>query len=74
MSIAANRFSGIRAVLSYSPEIAKISRSHNDANAICFGARTMTIEDVILSLDIFFSEPFLGNKYQRRNDKIDCAC
>lgn len=74
MSIAANRFSGIRAVLSYSPEIAKISRSHNDANVICFGARTMTVEDVILSLDTFFSEPFLGDKYQRRNDKIDCEC
>ena len=74
MSIAANRFSGIRAVLSYSPNIAKISRSHNDANVICFGARTMDIEDVIASLDIFFSESFIGDKYQKRNDKIDCAC
>ncbi|MBP7806229.1 ribose 5-phosphate isomerase B [Candidatus Gracilibacteria bacterium] len=74
MSIAANRFSGIRAVLSYSSDIAKISRSHNDANVICFGARTMTLEDVKMSLDIFFSESFIGDKYQRRNDKIDCAC
>jgi len=47
MSIAANRHTGIRAVLSYAPEIAKIGRSHNDANVICFGARTMKIEDVL---------------------------
>jgi ribose 5-phosphate isomerase B len=36
MSISANRFKNIRAVLVYSPEIARISRSHNDANIICF--------------------------------------
>jgi RpiB/LacA/LacB family sugar-phosphate isomerase len=74
MSIVANRFNGIRAVLSYSSEIAKISRSHNDANVICFGARTMTLEDIKMSLDVFFSESFIGDKYQRRNDKIDCVC
>jgi ribose 5-phosphate isomerase B len=74
MSIAANRFCGIRAVLAYSPEIAKISRSHNNANVACFGSRTMKFENVIESINIFFSEPFLDDKYQRRNDKIDCAC
>lgn len=36
MSIGANRHAGIRAVLAYNPEIARISRSHNDANVICF--------------------------------------
>ena len=74
MSIAANRFNGIRAVLSYSSEISKISRSHNDANVICFGARTMQLDEVITSLDVFLSESFIGDKYQRRNDKIDCTC
>lgn len=74
MSIAANRMKWIRAVLSYSSEIAKISRSHNDANIICFGARTMVIEEVLKSLDIFLTESFIGDKYQRRNEKIDCAC
>jgi ribose 5-phosphate isomerase B len=71
MSIAANRHKHIRAVLAYSPEIARISRSHNDANVICFGARTMDIADVLSSLDIFLSEHFLGEKYERRNKKLD---
>ena len=71
MSIAANRHPGIRAALLYNAEIAKISRSHNDANVACFGARTMTIESVLQSLDIFLSEPFIGDKYEKRNEKID---
>lgn len=74
MSIAANKFKNIRAVLSYSSEIAKISRSHNDANVACFGARTMNIGDVLDSLDVFLNTDFLGGKYQTRNDKIDSTC
>lgn len=74
MSIAANRHRWIRAVVSYSSQIAKISRSHNDANVICFGGRTMDIIQILESIDIFLTEFFIGNKYQRRNDKIDCKC
>lgn len=74
MSIAANRHTGIRAVLAYNPEIAKISRSHNDANIICFWARTMQSETVISSLESFLTENFIGGKYQRRNEKLDCSC
>lgn len=74
MSIAANRHKNIRAVVAYSPEITKISRSHNNVNVACFWARTMKQEDVFQSLDVFLSEPFLGEKYQRRNDKLDLFC
>ena len=73
MSIAANRHTGIRAVLAYNPEIAKISRSHNNANIICFWARTMQSETVISSLDSFLTENFIGGKYQQRNEKLDCS-
>lgn len=74
MSIAANRFNWIRAVLAYSPNISQISRTHNDSNVICFGARTMSLDEVLNSLEIFLSEKFLGDKYQKRNDQIDCFC
>lgn len=73
MSIAANKFHGIRAVLTYNPEIAKISRSHNDANVACFGARTMDMETVRASLFEFLNTNFLWDKYQTRNEKIDNA-
>ncbi len=71
MSIAANRHVGIRAVLAYNPEITKISRTHNDANTICFWGRTMTLENILESLQIFLTTDFLGGKYQRRNEKLD---
>lgn len=74
MSIAANRYRNIRAVLAYSPDVTKVSRSHNDANVICFGARTMKLEDILESIGIFLTEPFLGGKYQKRNDKIGNIC
>jgi len=74
MSIAANRHEWIRAVLAYSTEIAKISRSHNDTNVICFGARTMDIKMVLESIDVFLSESFLGGKYWKRNQLLDCQC
>lgn len=74
MSIAANRHSWIRAVLAYTPEITKIARNSNDSNVICFGARTMEIDEVLKSLDVFFTETFKGGKYQRRNEKMDNVC
>jgi ribose 5-phosphate isomerase B len=71
MSITANRHKWIRAVLGYSPAIAKIGRTHNNANVICFWARTMDLEIVLASLDIFLKTDFLWEKYQRRNNKLD---
>ncbi len=71
MSIAANKYHWIRAVLAYNTEIAKISRTHNNTNVICFGARTMNIDDVLSSLNVFLETEFLRGKYQTRNEKID---
>ena len=52
MSIAANRFQGIRAALCFTEELAELSRLHNDANVLCLGARTQSVESMksILSL------------------------
>ena len=74
MAIAANRHPEIRAVLCYSAEVAKLSRQHNDTNVICFGARTMNIVDVIIWLETFLTESFIGGKYEKRNKKMECMC
>ena len=39
MSMAANKFPGIRAAFCMSPELAKMSREHNNANILTLGAR-----------------------------------
>ncbi|MEI6710730.1 MAG: RpiB/LacA/LacB family sugar-phosphate isomerase [bacterium] len=59
MSLAANRHKGIRAILGYSPVVAEIGRTHNDANVICFGARTMELATVLASLEVFFTTDFI---------------
>jgi ribose 5-phosphate isomerase B len=40
ISIAANRFPHIRAVLAQTEEVARLARQHNHANVLCLGART----------------------------------
>jgi ribose 5-phosphate isomerase B len=59
MSLAANRHKDIRAVVGYSPAVAKIGRTHNDTNVICFGARTMELATILASLDVFLKTDFL---------------
>ncbi len=39
MSMAANKFPGIRAAFCMNPELAKASREHNNANVLTLGAR-----------------------------------
>ena len=44
MSIAANRFAGIRAASCTTPEMAELSRTHNDANILCLGRRILPLD------------------------------
>jgi ribose 5-phosphate isomerase B len=70
VSIAANKVAGIRAALLYDEAAAEYARSHNDANVIVFGGRTMAFDDVCRRIEAFFSKTFEGGRHQRRNDYI----
>ena len=59
MSIAANKFKGIRASLCTDEYTAEMTRLHNDANVICMGAR---VTGSCLALDIL--DAFLENGYE----------
>ena len=71
ISIAANRFHGIRAALVYNTEVAKLAKQHNNANVLVFGGRTMAVDDVINSIDTFMQSEYEGGRHQRRLDKIE---
>lgn len=71
ISIAANRFHGIRAALVYNTEVAKLAKQHNNANVLVFGGRTMVVDDVINSIDTFMQSEYEGGRHQRRLDKIE---
>lgn len=70
MSIVANKVTGIRAALCMTPYMAEMARKHNNANVICFGARTTKLEDIYQMLEIFLTEDFLGDKHMIRVEKI----
>lgn len=72
MSIAANRHHGIRAASVSTDEMARLSRSHNDANVLCLGRRIHSLEEVLRFVDIWLETPYSGNeRHQRRIAKLD---
>lgn len=71
VSISANRFFGVRAVLCRSKEDAKMSRLHNDSNVICFGERFSTSSEMKSYLDVWMNTSFEGGRHTSRVKKID---
>jgi ribose 5-phosphate isomerase B len=71
ISIAANRFKGIRAALLYSPFASEMAKKHNNANVVVFGGRTMSFKDVVSNLEIFLNASFEGGRHLNRINKID---
>lgn len=71
MSIAANRFSGVRAALCSDPFTARATRQHNDANILCLGARVVGDGLAEEILRVFLETPFEGGRHQRRVEKIE---
>jgi ribose 5-phosphate isomerase B len=69
MSIAANKFRGIRAALCHDEFGASRARQHNDANILCLGTDE-TPEKVAEIVNAFLSSQFEGGRHQRRLDKI----
>jgi len=70
MSIAANKIPGIRAALAYSEAVARVSRQHNHANVICFGADYVDVEQAKRSLTTWLETGWEGGRHQRRVNKI----
>lgn len=71
ISIAANRYKGIRAALLYSEEVARLAKRHNNANVLVFGGRTMSVDEVIKRIDTFLQSSYEGGRHQHRLDKLD---
>lgn len=72
MSIAANRFEGIRAALCHSAETARLARLHNDANLLILGARVLGASVILECIHTFFNTSFEGGRHADRIKKLDC--
>lgn len=70
MSIAANKFPGIRAALVQDLDGARSSREHNDANILVLSGAKTEPPLALQIVETWLSTPFAGGRHQRRVDKI----
>ena len=71
MSYVANRYPHVRAAVVWSPEVAELSRKHNDANVLVLPARFLSEEDGIRILKTWLETPFEGGRHEKRVAKIE---
>ena len=69
--MAANKVPGIRAGLAWSPELARLTREHNDALVLSIGARFCSLGEGRAIAQAFLDTPFSGEeRHQRRIDMM----
>ena len=71
ISLAANRVHGIRAAVCSESYSAELTRRHNDANMIAFGARVVGEGTACAILDAFFGAKFEGGRHAQRVAMLD---
>ena len=71
ISIAANKVPGIRAGVVHSVWTAEMTKAHNDANVLCFGARVVDQETAFAMVDAWLNTEFMGDKHLRRINEIE---
>ncbi len=71
MSMAANKHHGIRAACCSEPYSAQLTRQHNDANVLCFGARVVGLGTALQLVDAFLNTDYEGGRHQRRVDLVN---
>ncbi len=70
ISIVVNKYKGIRCGLCTNEYMARMSRQHNDANVLAFGARVVGQALAFAMVDDFLSESFAGERHQVRVNDI----
>lgn len=73
MSIAANRFQGIRAALCHNPDTAILARQHNNANILILAANTTPLQYAKDILDVFVNTEFEYGRHVNRLLKLDIS-
>lgn len=70
--IAANKVKGVRAILAWSTDTARLGREHNNANVISVGARMHSEEEATGFVDTFLATDYSGEeRHTRRIEMLD---
>lgn len=70
-AMVANRVRGIRCGLCWNEQVAIWNRSHNDANVLSLGQRTVTEAEALAIVRVWLAMPFEGGRHIPRVRKID---
>jgi len=73
-AMVANRICGIRCGVCWTEQVAIWNRSHNDANMLSLGQRTITETQALSIVRIWLTTPFEGGRHIARIKKIDAGC
>lgn len=63
MSIAANKFKGVRASVIANTETAELTRKHNDSNVLCLPGKDLSFEQAKKIVDIWIETEFEGGRH-----------
>jgi len=72
VAITANKHQGVRAAICWGEELARLARSHNNANVLCIPARFVDVPVANQMVEIFIDTPFEGGRHQDRVRKMVC--
>lgn len=70
MAIAANKVENVRAAVVDGPELARVTRTHNNTNVLVLAAVRTAPDAVGPILEAFLLSPYEGGRHDRRLDKI----
>lgn len=72
ISMAANRFKGIRAAVCETLPAVELCRKHNNANILCLGGRLLSLEQARQMVQVYLTTPFDGGeRHERRIAMLD---
>lgn len=72
VQLSANKHQNIRCALVWMPELAELSRQHNNCNMIALPARFIAKELALEIIEKFLTTDFEGGRHQNRVNKITC--
>lgn len=70
-AIVANRVRGVRCGVCWTEQVAIWNRSHNDANVLSLGQRTITEAEALKIVRVWLATEFEGGRHAARIAKID---
>ena len=73
-AMAANKVRGVRCALCWNEELARLSRQHNDANALSIGERVVAEELALKIVRTWLETAFEGGRHVHRVAQLNAIC